>query len=77
MAKSTSTDTTAEAKENVVPINDPVYIGLNIFAQANAKKYGIELMGGFYHTQEALKHRADIEENWHKLIKDYAGREAK
>ena len=53
------------------------YIALNTFAQSNALKYGIELMGGFYHTQEVQKHYADTEDNWHKLIDDYSRKEVK
>lgn len=63
------------AKTSPELTQEPAYIGLNLFAQTHAKKYGIELMGGFYHTQEAIKHYADTEENWHKLIDEYSKKE--
>lgn len=59
--------------------NSNEFVSLSSFAQANAKKYGIELMGGFYQTQETAKppQLADTEANWHKLIQSYAKKEVK
>ena len=56
---------------------EPVFISLHSFAQSHALKYGIELMGGFKHSQESVKHYADTEENWHKLIAAYSKKEVK
>ena len=66
------------AKEPVqeVPMDEP-FVSLESFAQANARKYGIELMGGFYHTQEVARHYADTPSNWHALIDAYRNREVK
>lgn len=50
---------------------DVVYTPLQVFADTYAKKYGIELMGGFYHTQEKAKKFADTEENWIAAIEAY------
>lgn len=59
--------------------SNEVFISLASFAQANAKKYGIELMGGFYHSQETAKppHLADTEANWHKSIEKFMKQEVK
>lgn len=57
------------------------YISLHDFAHGNVPNpYPIELMAGFYHTQETAKptaHLADTEENWHSLIKAYSEQEVK
>ena len=53
----------------------PAYVSLYTFAQGHAKKYGIEMMGGFYHSQESTGHFADTEENWHHLMKQFQGKE--
>lgn len=67
------------AKADVQDVSGEVFISLSSFAQANAKKYGIELMGGFYHSQETAKppHLADTETNWHALIEKFKKREVK
>jgi hypothetical protein len=59
--------------------SNEVYISLSAFAQSNAKKYGIEMMGGFYHSQETAKppHLADTEAIWHSLIQNFAKQEVK
>lgn len=64
-------------KEVLPPEADVVLVPLSSFAQANALKYGVELMGGFYHTQEREFHFADTDENWHKLIEKYSKQEVK
>lgn len=67
------------AKSDIKETSFEVFISLSSFAQANAKKYGIELMGGFYHSQETAKppHLADTETNWHKLIDAFKKQEVK
>lgn len=63
--------------KNVVVEEAVQLVPLNTFAQENAVKYGVELMGGFYHVQETKLHFADTEENWHKLFNDYSKQEVK
>jgi hypothetical protein len=65
---------TEVAASNVVEIQ---YTPLKTFADHNALKYGVELMGGFYHEQESTKRYADTEENWHKLMEEFKNREVK
>lgn len=54
-----------------------VYMPLRVFADTYALKYGVELMGGFYHEQERKHHFADTEENWHKAMQQFSGKEVK
>jgi hypothetical protein len=65
----------AEQVEQVV--EDVAYVPLKVFADTHALKYGIELMAGFFHAQERANHFADTEENWHKLIEEFANSEVK
>lgn len=60
-----------------VETEEAVFMPLQKFADDYALKYGIELMAGFFHTQESLKKFADIEENYHSAIKVYAKEEVK
>lgn len=53
------------------------FVSLAHFAQSYAKKYGIELMGGFYQVQEVAKHFADTESNWHDLMEKFKNKEVK
>lgn len=69
MAKGTTDEPIVQSNQVLVPLNS--------FAQQNALKYGVELMGGFYHTQEREFHFADTAENWHKLIDEYSKQEVK
>jgi len=71
--------TVAKSNEPVEATQEVAYIPLYRFAQDFAKKYGVEMMGGFYHTQETAKppHLADTEDNWHKLIQAYAKKEVR
>ena len=64
------------------PVAAPIVLGhsdavvsLYTFAQNHAKKYGIELMGGFYHSHESKSHFADTEANWHALMEQFKGEE--
>jgi hypothetical protein len=66
--------TTEVATSNAADIQ---YTPLKTFADHNALKYGVELMGGFYHEQELTKRYADTEENWHILMDEFMNREVK
>lgn len=60
------------------PIQEEVvYVPLKTFADTHATKYGIELMAGFYHEHETKNHFHDTEENWHRLIQEFAKREVR
>lgn len=65
------------AATNEEVAQDVVYMPLQKFADTFASKYGIELMAGFYHTQEVAKKFADIEDNWHTAISAFAQKEVK
>lgn len=56
---------------------DVVYMPLNVFADTYATKYGVELMGGFFHVQEKELKFADTEENWCSAIEAFAKKEVK
>lgn len=56
---------------------DVVYMSLQQFADTHVAKYGIELMGGFFHTQESAKKFADTEEAWHTAIVAFSKKEVK
>jgi hypothetical protein len=68
-----------QTEENSQETSNEVFISLHAFAQANAKKLGVELMGGFYHSQETAKspHLADTEANWNALFEEFSNREVK
>lgn len=70
-------EVTQDVVQRVTQYQEVAFVHLHSFAQSNALKYGVELMGGFYHTQEKEFHFADTEENWHKLIDKYAKQEVK
>jgi len=70
-------EATQDVIQKVTQDQEVAYVHLHSFAQSNALKYGVELMGGFYHVQEKALHFADTEENWHKLIDKYAKQEVK
>lgn len=68
----------AENKARVEAVTpDVVYMPLQVFADSFAVKYGIEMMAGFFHEQEQAKKFADIEDNWHSAIQEFANREVK
>lgn len=53
------------------------YVPLETWAQSNALRYGVELMGGFYHVQEKGKHYFDTEAGWQSLMEAYKTQEVK
>jgi hypothetical protein len=71
-AKDTSTELSPE------PVAVDVHLTtLKVFADQNALKYGVEIMAGFYHEQEAATHFADTEENWNQLMNEFKTKEVK
>jgi hypothetical protein len=68
-------DSTESVSAEVLP--ELVYVSLQKFADDNALKYGIELMGGFFHTQESSNTFADTEENYRLAIQAFAKKEVK
>lgn len=66
-----------ETASQDVSVQDVMFMPLIVFADTNASKYGIELMGGFVHVQEQAKKFADTEANWHKAMEDFSKKEVK